>query len=113
MRVQDMLGAPRAVKHWDSFYNELTTKYGFGPKAALVGLSRGGLYCYNWAAANLTKFRVFMRMHLFAILKAGQAAKAKARAARAIGNLFLMSMALKTKWKHSITNSTPSIISNP
>jgi pimeloyl-ACP methyl ester carboxylesterase len=55
MRVQDMLGAPRAVKHWDSFYNELTTKYGFAPKAALVGLSRGGLYCYNWAAANPNK----------------------------------------------------------
>ena len=55
MRVQDMLGAPRAVKHWDSFYNELTTKYGFAPKVALVGLSRGGLYCYNWAAANPNK----------------------------------------------------------
>ena len=55
MRVQDMLGAPLAVKNWDFFYNELTTKYGFAPKAALVGLSRGGLYCYNWAAANPTK----------------------------------------------------------
>ncbi len=55
MRVPDMLGCPRAVRHWDAFYNELTEKYGFAKKAALVGLSRGGLYCYNWAAANPDK----------------------------------------------------------
>lgn len=55
MRVQDMLGAPQAVKYWDSFYNDLTTRYGFSSKVALVGLSRGGLYCYNWAAANPSK----------------------------------------------------------
>ena len=33
----------------------LTEQYGFAPKAALVGLSRGGLYCYNWAAAHPDK----------------------------------------------------------
>ena len=33
----------------------MTEKYGFAKKAALVGLSRGGLYCYNWAAANPDK----------------------------------------------------------
>ena len=55
MRVPNMLGSPRAVQHWDAFYRELTGKYGFAKKAALVGLSRGGLYCYNWAAANPDK----------------------------------------------------------
>ena len=55
MRVPNMLGSPGAVKHWDAFYKELTEKYGFAKKAALVGLSRGGLYCYNWAAANPNK----------------------------------------------------------
>lgn len=55
MRVPDMLGSPRAVEHWNAFYRELTDKYGFAKKAALVGLSRGGLYCYNWAAANPDK----------------------------------------------------------
>eukprot|EP00913_Durusdinium_trenchii_P023463 g22041.t1 len=44
-----------AVRHWNAFYRELTTKYGFAKKVALVGLSRGGLYCYNWAAANPEK----------------------------------------------------------
>lgn len=55
LRVPDMLGSPTAVKHWNDFYSELTGKYGFAKKSALVGLSRGGLYCYNWAAANPDK----------------------------------------------------------
>jgi pimeloyl-ACP methyl ester carboxylesterase len=52
MSVPDMLGGPEAVRHWDAFYAELTRKYGFAKKVALVGLSRGGLYVYNWAAAH-------------------------------------------------------------
>jgi pimeloyl-ACP methyl ester carboxylesterase len=55
MSVPDMLGAPEAVGHWNACYERLTTQYGFAKKAALVGLSRGGLYCYNWAATNPDK----------------------------------------------------------
>jgi acetyl esterase/lipase len=55
MSVPDMLGAPPAVAYWNAFYHELTDKYGLAKKPALVGLSRGGLYCYNWAAANPTQ----------------------------------------------------------
>ncbi len=55
MSVPDMLGSPEAVAHWNAFYRELTEHFGFSKKAALVGLSRGGLYCYNWAAANPDK----------------------------------------------------------
>lgn len=55
MRIPDMLGCPDAVQHWNVFHRELTQKYGFARKAALVGLSRGGLYCYNWAIANPDK----------------------------------------------------------
>lgn len=55
MSVPDMLGSPEAVAHWNALYGELTTKFGFAPKVALVGLSRGGLYCYNWAEANPDK----------------------------------------------------------
>ena len=53
--VPDMLGCPEAVAHWNLFYKELTGKYGFARRASLVGLSRGGLYCYNWATANPEK----------------------------------------------------------
>ncbi len=52
MSVPNMLGSPQAVEHWNATYAELTSKYHLSPKVALVGLSRGGLYCYNWAIAN-------------------------------------------------------------
>jgi lysophospholipase L1-like esterase/pimeloyl-ACP methyl ester carboxylesterase len=53
--VPDLFGSPKAVKDWDEFYAELTGKYGLAKKVALIGLSRGGLYCYNWAVANPDK----------------------------------------------------------
>jgi lysophospholipase L1-like esterase/pimeloyl-ACP methyl ester carboxylesterase len=53
--MPDMLGCPEAVQGWNVCYQELTGKYGLASKAALIGLSRGGLYCYNWAAANPDK----------------------------------------------------------
>jgi pimeloyl-ACP methyl ester carboxylesterase len=55
LKVPDLLGSPKAVEHWNGFYRELTGRYGLAPKTALVGLSRGGLYCYNWASANPDK----------------------------------------------------------
>jgi len=53
--IPDMLGCPKAVAHWNRVYAELVSRYGFARKVALVGLSRGGLYCYNWAEANPEK----------------------------------------------------------
>jgi len=55
MKINDMLGCPDAVKLWNQCHTELTTSYGLSTKPALVGLSRGGLYCYNWAIANPDK----------------------------------------------------------
>ncbi len=58
IEVGNTFGAPSAMKHWDAFYQELTHIYGLSPKPVLEGLSRGGLYVYNWAAANPTKVAV-------------------------------------------------------
>jgi pimeloyl-ACP methyl ester carboxylesterase len=55
MSIPDMLGSPEAIEYWNRLHTELTSKYGFASKPALVGLSRGGLYCYNWACANPAK----------------------------------------------------------
>jgi lysophospholipase L1-like esterase/pimeloyl-ACP methyl ester carboxylesterase len=55
MSVPDMLGCPEAVGHWNALYRELTGTLGFALKPALAGLSRGGLYVYNWAIANPEK----------------------------------------------------------
>lgn len=52
LKVPDMLGSPEAVQFWNKLYAVLTKDYKFNKKPALVGLSRGGLYCYNWAIAN-------------------------------------------------------------
>lgn len=55
MKINDMLGCPEAVQLWNQCYAELTNTYALSKKPALVGLSRGGLYCYNWAIANPDK----------------------------------------------------------
>lgn len=52
LSVPDQLGAQSAVTNWNVLYRQLTERHGFARKVALVGLSRGGLYCYNWAVAN-------------------------------------------------------------
>lgn len=52
MDVQNMYGAPVAVRHMDAFYDELTHRYGLAKKTVLEGFSRGGLFAYNWAAAH-------------------------------------------------------------
>ncbi|MDB5346234.1 MAG: Alpha/beta hydrolase [Schlesneria sp.] len=52
MNVGNTFGCPSAMKHFDEFYKLLTEKYGFSKKPVLEGLSRGGLYVYNWGAAH-------------------------------------------------------------
>lgn len=52
LKIPDLFGAPAAVRRWNVLYSHLTGRYGLAKKAALIGVSRGGLYCYNWAAAN-------------------------------------------------------------
>ncbi len=55
LQVPDLFGSPAAVSHWNDLYRELTDKYALAKRVGLVGLSRGGLYCYNWAIANPDK----------------------------------------------------------
>ncbi len=47
-----MLGSPRAMEHWDAFYEVMTDKYGLAKKPALEAVSRGGLFAYRWAARH-------------------------------------------------------------
>jgi pimeloyl-ACP methyl ester carboxylesterase len=53
--VSNLFGAPKAVARWDAFYAYLVKEHGFAKKAALEGMSRGGLIIYNWAKANPEK----------------------------------------------------------
>ena len=49
--VGNTFGSPAAIKHLDAFYETLQ-KGGLAKKGALIGISRGGLYAYNWAARH-------------------------------------------------------------
>jgi pimeloyl-ACP methyl ester carboxylesterase len=51
-RISDQFGSPASVEHWNAVYEAVRSQFDLGPRPALVGTSRGGLYCYNWAAAN-------------------------------------------------------------
>lgn len=55
LRMSDTLGCPATVASWSEFYSHLIKNHKFSKRPALVGLSRGGLYCYNWAIANPDK----------------------------------------------------------
>jgi len=53
--VSDWFGAPKAVEHWNRFYQYITLTEGLNKKVVLEGFSRGGLIVYNWASANTGK----------------------------------------------------------
>lgn len=50
----ELFGNDEAVGLWNNFYAYLHTA-GLGRKAVLEGMSRGGVYAYNWAAQNPDK----------------------------------------------------------
>ncbi|HLP38183.1 alpha/beta hydrolase family protein [Lacibacter sp.] len=52
--VVELYGNNYAVKIWNKFY-ALMQKGGLAKKVVLEGMSRGGLYIYNWAAENPDK----------------------------------------------------------
>ena len=51
MDVGNTFGSPAAQVQLDAFYAHLTAK-GLNRKATLIGISRGGLYAYRFAARN-------------------------------------------------------------
>ena len=55
MDVGNTFGCPDAMKRFDVFHQQMTGTYSFHQKPILEGLSRGGLYVYNWAAKNTNK----------------------------------------------------------
>jgi pimeloyl-ACP methyl ester carboxylesterase len=54
IQVGNTFGCPAALKHFDALYQTITEK-GLAKKGTLIGISRGGLYAYNWAAQNPDK----------------------------------------------------------
>lgn len=52
--VAELFGNQAAIGYWNDFYH-LLQKAGLARKAALEGMSRGGVYVYNWALGNPDK----------------------------------------------------------
>ncbi|HEY8917230.1 MAG TPA: GDSL-type esterase/lipase family protein [Chitinophaga sp.] len=52
--VAELLGNRVAIQTWNHFY-DLLQKAGLARKAAMEGMSRGGVYVFNWAAENPDK----------------------------------------------------------
>ncbi|MBO9563419.1 MAG: hypothetical protein J7621_11620 [Niastella sp.] len=52
--VAELFGNREAIATWNSFY-ALMIKHGLARKVVLEGMSRGGVYAFNWAAENPTR----------------------------------------------------------
>ncbi len=55
INADNQYGSSKAIAIWNKFYNFITQKYNLQKKVALEGVSRGGLYVYNWAKQNPEK----------------------------------------------------------
>ncbi len=49
INTDGMFGSPKAMDIWNNFYNYLTSQYHLNQKAALEGVSRGGLFVFGFA----------------------------------------------------------------
>jgi lysophospholipase L1-like esterase/dienelactone hydrolase len=54
MDVAEMYGNEKSVKLWNQFYDYMQN-VGMAKKVVLEGMSRGGIYAYNWALQNPNK----------------------------------------------------------
>ena len=52
MDCSNTFGSPDTMRRWAELYRVLTEQHAFSRRPVLLGMSRGGLYVYNWAAAH-------------------------------------------------------------
>ena len=52
LELPNIMGNPAAVSAWEDCYNHLVLSYGLSHKVSLEGVSRGGLFVYNWTAKH-------------------------------------------------------------
>ncbi|MFT5884273.1 MAG: sialidase-1 [Arcticibacterium sp.] len=52
VNTDNKFGSPEAMTIWDDFYLHVKNTYKLHSKVALMGVSRGGLFIYNWAKRN-------------------------------------------------------------
>jgi pimeloyl-ACP methyl ester carboxylesterase len=52
MGCPNTFGSPDTMARWERLYDHLTKERGFSRRPVLLGMSRGGLYVYHWAALH-------------------------------------------------------------
>lgn len=52
LECKNTYGSPDTLHRWAGFYRQLTHEHGLARRPVLLGMSRGGLYVYRWAAAH-------------------------------------------------------------
>lgn len=52
LQCKNTFGNPDTMRRWEGFYRRLTRDHGLSPRPVLLGMSRGGLYVYRWAAEH-------------------------------------------------------------
>lgn len=55
LEMPNHLGCPKAVALGEEMVETLTSEFGFAPEVGLIGMSRGGLWAFNWAIQNPEK----------------------------------------------------------
>ena len=55
INTNNKYGSPESIRIWDKLYRHVIEKYKLSKKVALCGVSRGGLFVYNWAKKNPEK----------------------------------------------------------
>ncbi|HWQ55476.1 MAG TPA: prolyl oligopeptidase family serine peptidase [Bryobacteraceae bacterium] len=50
MACPNTFGSPDTMERWGRLYTHLTGRYAFSRRPVLLGMSRGGVYVYHWAA---------------------------------------------------------------
>lgn len=86
MDTKGMLGSPKALDHWDAFYDYLVEEKGFSKTPALEAVSRGGLSPIAGRPNIPSAYPAFTRIRPCATSKAGRSAKAQASVTRQPGS---------------------------
>src|SRR5689334_10145327 len=52
LQCKNTFGSPDTLRRWEGFYRRLTREHRLARRPVLLGMSRGGLYVYRWAAEH-------------------------------------------------------------
>jgi pimeloyl-ACP methyl ester carboxylesterase len=105
MACPNTFGSPDTMERWSKLYDELTARRGFSRRPVLLGMSRGGLYVYNWAAAHPDKAGLIYGDAPVCDVKSWPAGKGKGKGSprdwELFRNIYGLTEQQALEWKHN------------